>query len=108
MDNIFPSYYDNSNGSLYKLADERNWNSYIFDIVKRLDRGGKKDPIFLEIKKSICVLKLYKKEINPQKKLLKDYKQIDRDWSLFMRIFVKLLESNEIDTCIKLLEFWQD
>lgn len=57
-----PEYYDNSNGSLYKLATERNWNPYLFDIVKRLERGGKKDPLKQEIEKSIAVLQLWLKE----------------------------------------------
>ena len=30
-----PKYYDNSKGTLYKVATERGWNSYIFDITKR-------------------------------------------------------------------------
>lgn len=59
-----PDYYDNSKGSLYKVATERNWNPYLFDIVKRLERGGKKDPLKQEIEKSIVVLQLWLKESN--------------------------------------------
>src|SRR5690606_1705155 len=44
-------YYDNSKGSLYKVATERGWNAYLFDLVKRLERGGKKDPLKQEIEK---------------------------------------------------------
>lgn len=58
-----PDYYDNSKGSLYKIAEQRKWNAYIFDVVKRLDRGGKKDPLKQEIEKSIAVLQLWLKEI---------------------------------------------
>lgn len=57
-----PDYYDNSNGSLYKVATQRGWNSYLFDVVKRLERGGKKDPLKQEIEKSIAVLQLWLKE----------------------------------------------
>lgn len=57
-----PSYYDNSNGSLYKVASERKWNAYLFDVVKRLERGGKKDSLNQEIEKSIAVLQLWLKE----------------------------------------------
>ncbi len=57
-----PEYYDNSNGSLYKVATERGWNAYLFDVVKRLERGGKKDPLKQEIEKSINVLKLWLQE----------------------------------------------
>ncbi|QIL41004.1 hypothetical protein G7074_18070 [Pedobacter sp. HDW13] len=63
-DNIeTPAYYDNSKGSLYKIASERNWSPYTFDVVKRLDRGGKKDPLPQEIRKSIAVLQLWLKEL---------------------------------------------
>jgi len=58
-----PQYYDNSKGSLYKVATDRKWNSYIFDVVKRLERGGKKDPLKQEIEKSIAVLELWLSEI---------------------------------------------
>lgn len=58
-----PEYYDNSNGSLYKVATERKWNAYLFDVVKRLERGGKKDPLKQEIEKSIAVLQLWLKEL---------------------------------------------
>lgn len=58
-----PAYYDNTNGSLYKIAEQRGWNAYTFDVVKRLDRGGKKDPLKQEIEKSIGVLKLWLEEL---------------------------------------------
>lgn len=56
-------HYNNTNGSLYKIAEQRGWNSYTFDVIKRLDRGGKKDPIRQEIEKSIDVLKLWLLEL---------------------------------------------
>ena len=58
-----PEYYDNTNGSLYKVSEQRKWNAYIFDVVKRLERGGKKDPLKQEIEKSIAVLQLWLNEI---------------------------------------------
>lgn len=60
------SYYDNSKGSLYKVATERGWNAYLFDLVKRLERGGKKDPLRQEIEKSIDVLKIWLNELPEQ------------------------------------------
>jgi hypothetical protein len=54
-----PKYYNNENGTLYKLAEERHWPSYLFDIVKRLNRNGKKDDMKLEIEKSILVFRLW-------------------------------------------------
>jgi hypothetical protein len=59
-----PQHYDNTNGSLYKIAKERNWNAYVFDIVKRLDRAEKKGEFITDIEKSIKVLELY---LNEQK-----------------------------------------
>lgn len=56
-------HYDNIKGSLYKVANERGWNAYLFDIVKRLERGGKKDPLKQEIEKSIDVLKIWLNEL---------------------------------------------
>lgn len=63
------SHYDNAKGSLYKIASERGWNSYIFDIVKRLERGGKKDPLEQEINKSIDVLKVWLQDIKQELKI---------------------------------------
>jgi|688.fasta_scaffold535374_1 hypothetical protein len=57
-----PKYYDNKKGSLYKVATERGWNPYLFDVVKRLERGGKKDPLRQEIEKTKLVLDLWLKE----------------------------------------------
>lgn len=66
MDINTPEYYDNSKGSLYKVATERKWNTYLFDTVKRLERNGKKDPLKQEIEKSINVLKLWLKELDDE------------------------------------------
>jgi hypothetical protein len=60
-----PPYYDNTKGSLYKVATDRGWNFYLSDVVKRLERGGKKDPLKQEIEKSIAVLQLWLTEIEP-------------------------------------------
>jgi hypothetical protein len=56
-------HYDNTNGSLYKIAEQRGWNAYTFDCVKRLDRAGKKDNIRQEIQKSIDVLTIWLNEL---------------------------------------------
>lgn len=103
-----PNYYDNSKGSLYKLGQERNWNNYIFDVVKRLSRNGNKDSIILEIDKSIFVLKLYKQEINPKIISEDTYDPIDRDWPLKLKILIRILETNDIENCIKILEDWKE
>lgn len=57
-----PKHYDNTNGSLYKVAQERDWNSYLFDIVKRLERAEKKGEFKQDLEKSINVIKLWLNE----------------------------------------------
>ena len=57
-----PKHYDNTNGSLYKVAQERGWNTYLFDIVKRLERAEKKGEFKQDLEKSINVIKLWQNE----------------------------------------------
>jgi len=57
-----PKHYDNTNGSLYKVANERGWNSYLFEVVKRIERAEKKGEFISDVKKSIHVLELYLQE----------------------------------------------
>lgn len=57
-----PKHYDNSKGTLYKVATERGWNSYLFDIVKRLERAEKKGEFKSDLEKSINVIKLWLQE----------------------------------------------
>ena len=57
-----PKHYDNTKGTLYKVAEERGWNSYLFDIVKRLERADKKGEFKQDLEKSINVIKLWLNE----------------------------------------------
>jgi hypothetical protein len=57
-----PNHYDNSKGTLYKVAQERGWNPYLFDIVKRLERAEKKGEFESDLDKSIAVIQLWKNE----------------------------------------------
>ena len=57
-----PKHYDNTNGTLYKISDQRGWNSYLFDIVKRLERAEKKGEFTQDLEKSINVIKLWQNE----------------------------------------------
>lgn len=57
-----PSHYDNSKGTLYKVAKERGWNAYLFDITKRLERAEKKGEFESDLRKSIAVIELWLKE----------------------------------------------
>ena len=57
-----PSYYDNTNGTIYKVQKERGWNAYVFDIVKRLERAEKKGEFLSDIDKCIKTLELYRDE----------------------------------------------
>jgi len=57
-----PKHYNNDNGTLYKVATERGWNSYLFDIVKRLERAEKKGEFKTDLEKSKVVIDLWLKE----------------------------------------------
>lgn len=59
-----PKHYDNEKGSLYKVAKERGWNPYLFDIVKRLERSEKKGEFESDLNKSKHVIDLWLKETN--------------------------------------------
>lgn len=59
---VTPKHYDNSKGTLYKVATERGWNAYLFDIVKRLERADKKGEFESDLDKSIAVIQLWKNE----------------------------------------------
>ena len=57
-----PKHYNNDKGTLYKIAEERGWNSYLFDIVKRLERSEKKGEFESDLNKSKVVIDLWLKE----------------------------------------------
>jgi hypothetical protein len=59
---VTPKHYNNDKGTLYKVAEERGWNSYLFDIVKRLERSEKKGEFKQDLEKSIAVIQLWQKE----------------------------------------------
>jgi len=65
-----PKHYNNENGTLYKVANERGWSSYLFDIVKRLERAEKKDEFNTDLDKSIVVIQLWKEERNQNRVVL--------------------------------------
>ena len=55
---VTPNHYNNDNGSLYKIAEQRGWDAYQFDAIKRIDRVNKKGQFKEDIEKTIVVLKL--------------------------------------------------
>lgn len=55
-------HYDNSNGSLYKFAEDHKLNSYEFDVIKRIVRCRKKGEWLKDINKTKDVLDIYVKE----------------------------------------------
>lgn len=57
-----PEHYDNSTCTLYKIAEVRNWNPYLFDIVKRLERSEKKGEFESDLNKSKVVIDLWLSE----------------------------------------------
>lgn len=58
------SHYNNSNGSLYKFAEEQGLNAYEFDVVKRIVRCRKKGQFIEDLEKTKRVIDLYLKEYN--------------------------------------------
>ena len=62
--NKAPKHYNNEKGSLYKVAEERGWNPYLFDIVKRLERSEKKGEFKSDLEKSKFVIDLWLNESN--------------------------------------------
>ena len=62
-----PKHYDNTNGSLYKFATDRELNSYEFDIVKRIVRCRQKGQFVEDLKKTKFLIDLYLKEHNETK-----------------------------------------
>lgn len=57
-----PDYYDNSNGSLYKFAEDNGLNSWEFDIVKRVVRSRGKGQFKQDLEKTKTLIDLYLKE----------------------------------------------
>lgn len=55
-------HYDNTHGSLYKIAEQRGWNSYQFDIIKRIDRAEKKGQFEEDLQKTKGLIDLYLNE----------------------------------------------
>ena len=56
------SHYDNTNGSLYLFAKQKELNAWEFDIIKRIVRCRKKGQFESDLKKTIDVINLYLKE----------------------------------------------
>jgi len=56
------NHYDNTNGSLYKFAQDHKLNAWEFDAIKRIVRCRKKGQWLSDIDKTIKVLELYKEE----------------------------------------------
>ena len=59
-----PSHYDNTHGSLYKIAEQRGWNAFQFDLIKRIDRCEKKGKFEEDLNKTKFLIDLYLKEKN--------------------------------------------
>ena len=57
-----PNHYDNTNGSLYKFANDRGLNSWEFDILKRTIRCRKKGNFKEDLEKTKFLIDLYLKE----------------------------------------------
>lgn len=60
------SHYNNSNGSLYKFAEEQGLNAWEFDVCKRIIRCRKKGQFVEDLEKTKRVIDLYLKEYEPR------------------------------------------
>ena len=56
------AHYDNSNGSLYKFAQDHGLNAWEFDIIKRITRCRNKGQFKEDLEKTKRVIDLYLKE----------------------------------------------
>ena len=56
------SHYDNTNGSLYKFCEDKDLNSYEFDLIKRIMRCRKKGNFIEDLEKTKFLIDLYLKE----------------------------------------------
>ena len=54
------AHYNDKYGSLYKVAVQRNWNAYQFDIIKRINRCKLKGEFEKDLNKTIEVIKMFK------------------------------------------------
>lgn len=55
-------HYDNTNGSIYKFADDHGCNSYEFDMIKRIVRCRKKGQFLEDLQKTKDLIDLYIEE----------------------------------------------
>jgi hypothetical protein len=56
------THYDNTNGSLYKFAQDHGLNAWEFDIIKRVVRCRKKGQFKEDLEKTKRVIDIYLKE----------------------------------------------
>ena len=59
-----PKHYDNTNGSIYKFANDHNLNAWEFDCIKRLVRCRKKGNFKEDLEKTKYLIDLYIKEFD--------------------------------------------
>ena len=96
---LAPQHYNNEVSTLYLIAERRNWCSYLFDIVKRLERRHKKGQLHEDIHKTVFVMDLWDsemkqipmKKINYENEIPKNYMD-SRGWSEDLKDVVKILE----------------
>ena len=57
-------HYNNEKGSLYQFCEDKELNSYEFDIIKRVMRCRKKGQFLEDLEKTKFLIDLYIKEYN--------------------------------------------
>ena len=61
-------HYNNDKGSLYQFCEDKQLNSYEFDIIKRVMRCRKKGQFIEDLEKTKFLIDLYIKEYHEQSK----------------------------------------
>ena len=61
-------HYNNDKGSLYQFCEDKQLNSYEFDIIKRVMRCRKKGQFIEDLEKTKFLIDLYIKEYDAQSK----------------------------------------
>lgn len=113
---IRPHYYTDTVCSLYKVANKRKWDSYTFDVAKRLERAAKKGCFKIDIEKTITVIELCKQEHKRSfvSKIVNLFRtninQVakQRRWNNYVCVIVQCMEFGEYDNAIEICRiYWE-
>lgn len=75
-----PEHYDNTNGSLYLIAEQHGLNAWEFDIIKRIFRCRKKGNFIQDLEKTKFLIDLYMKEYKEHSLIEMGKEPLDKEW----------------------------